>query len=123
VLLMEEVKANMSFSHLKRGDRLQVDIHDPYVAGLVRGGYLTIIWKEPSDAGAVEDPFDPGWADSLLGGSVDAGALQEAEAQVDGTDQDVPVAGDRDGAPTGGSTDSADEQPDDSGGTPTRATR
>jgi hypothetical protein len=106
---VEEVKANMAFSHLKRGDRLQVDIHDPYVAGLIRGGYLTIIWKESSDVAAVDNPFDPGWADCLFGDGVDAGAVQEAEAQVDGPGEPEPGQGDRGGAPPSRPADPADQ--------------
>ncbi len=82
---MDEAKAVMPFGTLKRGDRLQVDIHDPAVAGLIKGGYLKVIWKERSHAGQVDDPADPAWADCLFGDGVDGGALQEAEAQVDGT--------------------------------------
>lgn len=89
-MLLEEVRATVSFTgssvlgNLKRGDRIQVDIHDPVVAGLIRAGYLKIHWKEPSDATQLGDPADPDWVDCLFGSGVDAGAMQEAEAQIDG---------------------------------------
>ena len=88
--MTEEVRATVSFTgssvlgNVKRGDRIQVDIHDPVVAGLIRAGYLKIIWKEPSDATQLGDPADPDWVDCLFGSGVDAGAVQEAEAQIDG---------------------------------------
>jgi hypothetical protein len=107
--MTEEVKANMSFSNLKRGDRLQVDIHDPAVAALIRGGYLTIIWKEPSDAATVDDPTDPAWADCLFSDGVDAGASQEAEAQVDGPGEPEPRQGDRGSSPSSRPAGSADQ--------------
>jgi hypothetical protein len=115
LLMTEEAKAIMSFGQLKRGDRLQVDIHDPVVAGLIKGGYLKIIWKEPSDARTVEGSDDPGWADCLFSDRVDAGALQEAEAQVDGPRESEPGEGDRHSAPAGGSSRSQNGEPDDSG--------
>jgi hypothetical protein len=113
--MTEEAKATMSFGHLKRGDRLQVDIHDPYVAGLIKGGYLTIIWKESGDVPAVDDPHDPGWADCLFSDRVDAGALQEAQAQIDGPRESGPGEGDRHRSPAGGSSRSQNGEPDDSG--------
>jgi hypothetical protein len=92
----------MSYGHLNRGERLQVDIHDPAVAGLIRGGYLKIIWKESGDVITVDDSDDPGWADCLFGDGVDAGALQEAEAQVDGPREAEPGEGDLDSPSAGG---------------------
>lgn len=88
--MIEEVRATVSFTgssvlgNLKRGDRIQVDIHDPVVAGLIRAGYLKITWKETGDVTPLGDPADFDWADCLFSTGVDARTVQETEAQVDG---------------------------------------
>lgn len=94
--MMTEVKTNMAFSNLRRGQRLQVDIHDPYVQALVAGGYLTVIWKEPD--GSLDDSADPPWIDAVPGVGVDSGASQETAAQVDGPRGSGHVEGDPDSA-------------------------
>lgn len=53
--MTEEVKANLSFGPYRLGQRIQVDVDDPAVAGLIKAGYLTILRKEPGSA-AVDDP-------------------------------------------------------------------
>jgi hypothetical protein len=79
----EEVRANMSFGTLRRGDRLQVDIHDPKVAGLIQGGYLKIIWKGPGD-GQMDGAADPDLPGPVSAGSVDSGGKGEpASEEVD----------------------------------------
>jgi hypothetical protein len=98
VLLMDEVAANMSFGQLKRGDRLQVDIHDPAVAGLIKGGYLRIVWKERGDARELDSADDPaGSGRDAAGhlGSGGAGELQTEEA-LDGQGEHQPGEEDSD---------------------------
>lgn len=84
-----EVQANLSFSNLKLGDRIQVDIHDPVVVALVAAKYLKIIWREPGEegmrgsAGAGDIPAD----------GVDTGAeglVEEADLDGTGEDQQQP---------------------------------
>lgn len=76
-----EVQANLSFSDLKLGDRVKVDIHDPKVAALVKAGYLKIIWREPDAAMAHSAGPGPGPRSDL-------GAGDPAEEEVDGDGQD-----------------------------------
>ena len=73
--MTEEVRANLSFSNLRRGDRLQVDIHDPQVAGLIKAGYLKIIWKEPRE----HDPVDSGRVGGVPDSGVDGGVARPAQ--------------------------------------------
>lgn len=89
--MIQEVEATVSFPHWKRGEKVQVDIHDPQVARLLRARYLKVNWKEDPDATPLGNPADPDWADCLFGSGVDAGAVQEAEAQVDGAGADLRV--------------------------------
>ena len=98
-MLLAEVKAIMAFQDLKRGQRIQVDIHDPLVAGLVRGGYLKIICKEPGYA-ALGDPDGDRWLDTVPGDGVDPGATEE---EVDGPGETEPGESDPDSTPPGGS--------------------
>lgn len=81
--LMTEVKAVVSFGTLRRGDRLQVDIHDPKVRGLIQGGYLKIIWKGSGD-GQMDGAADPDLPGLVSAGSVDSGGEREpATEEVD----------------------------------------
>lgn len=45
---MTEVQAALSFDRVRKGTRLQVDIHDPKVVALVAAGYYKIIWRDCS---------------------------------------------------------------------------
>lgn len=76
---MQEVSATMSFGKLRRGDRLQVDIHDPKVAGLIKGGYLRIVWKEPREG----DSLDSTGPERVPADGVDSRAARDAEEEVD----------------------------------------
>ena len=106
--MTEEAKAIVSFGHLKRGDRLQVDIHDPHVAGLIRGGYLTIIWKERAD-GPVDNPDDPDGSDTVPADRVDSGGTRGAqEEEIDGPRGPEPRVGDPDSASAGRAADAQD---------------
>lgn len=93
---MAEAKTNMAFSNMKRGQRLQVDINDPYVQGLVRGGYLTIIWKEPD--GPLADSADPAWVDCLFSDGLAAGTVSPQEGALDVAGEAGSGEGDSDGA-------------------------
>lgn len=93
---MTEVKANMAFGLYRRGERFQVDAGDPHVQGLIKGGYVTLV-KEAHDAGALDNPVDPAWADCLFSDDLVAGAVQTEEA-VDGARADLSGAGDPDSA-------------------------
>jgi hypothetical protein len=91
--MTEEVRANMSFGHMKRGDRLQVDIHDPAVAGLIKGGYLRIAWKGDGDARTLDSAVDPAGFEPVPAGSVDpddSGDPQDAEEVADGQGEHRP---------------------------------
>lgn len=87
--MTEEAKAIVSFGQLKRGDRIQVDIHDPTVAGLIKGGYLKVIWR---DHGPVDSSSDPGRSELVSAGSVDPSDLRESEEEVDGPGEHRPAA-------------------------------
>jgi len=117
-----EVKANLSFRDVKRGDRLQVDIHDPQVAGLIKAGYLTIIWKEPRE----HDLVDSGRAGIVPDSGVDVGAVRPAQkdegksaatprssgkkaAVSDGAGESGPGEKDPGGAQAGGSSHTPDK--------------
>lgn len=89
---MTEVKANMAFGLYRRGERFQVDVTDVHVQGLIKGGYVTLI-KEADDAGPLDNPVDPAWADCLFSDDLAAGAVQEEE-EVDG--QGAPGPGESD---------------------------
>lgn len=83
--MTDEVKAVVSFGTLRRGDRLQVDIHDPQVAGLIKGGYLKVIWKERGNATSVDNSDDPVRPELVPAGSVGSGVAREPEEEdVDG---------------------------------------
>lgn len=93
---MTEAQANLSFDHLKRGDRVQVDIHHPRIVALVAAGYLTIKWKEVPDVTRMGDNVDP---DLLPAGSDrDLGRLLPELPQettvTDGTGDDISQPGD-----------------------------
>lgn len=108
---MTEVKATLSFGGLKRGDRLQVDIHDPHVARLIKARYLKVIWKEP-DAAAVDDRSGAG---DVSTDRVDVGVARPKKAKKvngGGEDHSEPAAGDPDSAPAGRSPHPQDQQPD-----------
>lgn len=79
--MTEEAKAIVSFGRLKRGDRIQVDIHDPQVAGLIKAGYLTVNWR---DRGSVDRPDDSGRAEHVSAGGVDSSDPRGQEEEVDG---------------------------------------
>lgn len=82
---MEEVAANMAFNGLRIGQRLQVDIHDPKVRGLIQGGYLRIIWKGDGDATGVDSAVDPGRVDFVPAGRVGSGGAGKP-AQTEAVD-------------------------------------
>ena len=107
--MTEEVRAIMSFGQLKRGDRLQVDIHDPVVAGLIRGGYLKINWKEPR-RGETDRAGNPDGPDRVPVDRVDSGAARGAEEEeLDGPRTSGPGQGDSDSAPAGQAAGEADK--------------
>lgn len=91
--MTEEALANLSFDHLRKGDRIQVDIFHPRIAALVRAGYLKIIWKERGDDSVGEDSGSP----ALLGGGSDsdlvAGDTVTAKAVGDGAGADLSQQG------------------------------
>jgi hypothetical protein len=102
-----EVKTNLAFGLWKRGQRLDVDIHDPAVAGLVQAGYLSIIWKELPDA---RDPLDFAGPGSVPAGGVDAGMARPAQGAVnDVADTADQVAGDPVSTPRGRSSRKTDQ--------------
>ena len=103
----EEVQAIVSFGHLRRGDRLQVDIHDPGVAALIRGGYLKINWKEPR-RGETDRAPGPDGAGTVPADRVDSGDTRDTEAQVDGTHQAGQTEGHFHGTPDDGSAADTD---------------
>lgn len=76
---MIEVEANLSFRQVKRGDRLQVDIHDPVVAGLIQAGYYKIVWK---DVHELADPGDPHRSGVVPGSGVGLGAVPPPAAEA-----------------------------------------
>lgn len=87
----------MNFGSTRRGQRFQVDLADPRVAGLIRGGYLSIV-KEP-DRGPMDSADDSGGSDIVSGGGMDSGDLRDAqEEEVDGQGEVEPSADDPDGA-------------------------
>jgi hypothetical protein len=73
----------MSFGALKRGDRLQVDIHDPKVAGLIKGGYLRIVWKERDYARELDSADDPAWSGHDTADHLDSGGAREPQTEED----------------------------------------
>lgn len=76
----EEAVPRLSFGNYKMGQPVQVDIHDPVVAGLVKAGYLKIRWKEPNGT----HPLDPAGSGHVSAGGVDPDDPRGAEtAQVD----------------------------------------
>lgn len=79
--MTEEVRAIMSFGTLRRGDRLQVDIHDPAVRGLIKGGYLRIVWKERGDARELDSPVDPAGPGHDTVDHLDSGGVRESQAE------------------------------------------
>jgi len=94
---MDEVKAVVSFGTLRRGDRLQVDIHDPAVAGLIKGGYLKVIWRHP-DGGQMDSAAGPELPGLVSAGGMDPGDPGPAEEEVDGTGEHRPESQGADGA-------------------------
>ena len=94
--MTEEVRAVVSFGQVKRGDRLQVDIHDEKVAGLIKAGYLKIIWKEPADAGSVDSAEHPAGSEHVPAGRVGSRAASEPEEEVDGPGEHRPAPEDPD---------------------------
>ncbi len=97
--MTEEVKAVVSFGTLRRGDRLQVDIHDPAVAGLIHGGYLKVIWKERGDVGQLDSADGPDLPGLVSAGRVDSGVAGDSEEEdVDGTSEHRPGEKDPAGA-------------------------
>lgn len=88
--MIGEVQANLSFSDLKLGQKIRVDIRDPVVAALVQAGYLTILWREYGDldgsgnpGGGPDGDLDPGMA----------GVQKEPqEGPLDGDGADQPGA-------------------------------
>ena len=76
-----EVQANLSFSNLKRGDRIRVDIHDPAVAALVAARYLRIVWEEPDGLG---EGCGGGELGVVCGTGVDSGDPGPQEEVTDG---------------------------------------
>lgn len=96
-----EVQAVMSFGTLRRGDRLQVDIHDPKVRGLIKGGYLKLVWKERGDVTGVDSAGDPDGPGLVSVGGVDpddSGDSQAEEEVDDGPGEHRPEPEDPDGA-------------------------
>lgn len=77
-MLLSEVQANLMFGNFRQGQRYKVDIHDPTVAGLIKAGYLKIIWKGREDAA---DTWDPDRAGDFPGADM-AGPLA-LSAQAD----------------------------------------
>lgn len=69
---MTEVQANLMFGNYRMGQRYEVDIHDPVIHGLVKAGYLKIIWKAASDAAST---LDLGGAGDVPGDGVDVGMV------------------------------------------------
>jgi len=90
---MEEVRAVVSFGQVKRGDRLQVDIHDEKVAGLIEAGYLKIIWKEAGDVRTVDSAEHPAGPEHVPADRVDSRAEEE---EVDGPGEHRPAPEDPD---------------------------
>ena len=105
-MMTQEAIPNLTFSNYKLGQPVQVDIHDPTVAGLIKAGYLKIRWKEPRGT----DPLDPAGPDDISAAGVDSGDTgQPQEAQVDGDGEHRPGAEGGDSAPAGRSTRPADK--------------
>lgn len=93
-MLLSEVQANLMFGNFRQGQRYKVDIHDPTVAGLIKAGYLKIIWKGRTDG---TDSLDPDRAERLPGPGVARPlvlAAQEKGSGLDGADQLEPPEGD-----------------------------
>ena len=106
--MTEEAVPTLTFGNYRRGKPIQVDIHDPMVAGLIKCGYLKIRWKE-LDRGA--DTVDPAGPEPVPAGGVGSGAageLQE-EAPVDGTRQREPEQKDSARPQAAGSSRSKDK--------------
>lgn len=103
---MQEAVPNLTFGNYKMGRPVQVDIHDPVVAGLIKAGYLKIRWREPRGT----DSLDPGGSDSVSAAGVDPGGLGEpAEAQVNGAGEHRSGAEGADSASAGWSSCEADQ--------------
>ena len=86
-MLLEEAEPVLTFGNYRKGQRIQVDIHDPTVAGLIKAKYLKIHWKERGDARELDSPVDPAGSDSVPAGGVDPDDLrsaQDAEEVADG---------------------------------------
>ena len=93
---MSEVKANMAFGYHRQGDRFQVDVDDPRVQGLIKGGYVTLIEEAPD--GSLDDTSDPAWADCLFSDDLVAGTVQTEEEAVDEPGADLSDESDSDSA-------------------------
>ncbi len=92
---MTEAEANLSFDHLKRGDRIQVDIHHPRIVALVNAGYLKIVWKVKPDAQNGPAHSDRQLLPSSSGGDLGGLPLVDEEEEVaDGTGDDISQPGD-----------------------------
>jgi len=91
-LLVAEVQANMAFSGVKFGARLQVDIDDPAVAGLIKGGYLKITREGGDDAGTVDSPVDPDGVEFDVAGDLGSGGVGklQTEEELDGQGEHRP---------------------------------
>jgi hypothetical protein len=101
VLLMQEAEPILTFRGYKKGQRIQVDIHDPTVRGLIQAKYLKIHWRESGDARELDSPLDPAGSSRISAGGVDpddSGDPQDAEEVDDGQGEHRPAAQDRDSA-------------------------
>lgn len=88
---MAEAKANMAFGYHRRGDRFQVDVDEPRVQGLIKGGYITVI--EEAHDGSLDDTTDPDRVSDVFDSGLVAGDPQEEEA-LDGQRETEPGKGD-----------------------------
>lgn len=106
---MGEVAANMAFNGLKIGQRIQVDINDPVVQGLIRGGYFRIIWRE--HASGVDSAVDPGGVESVPAGGMGSGGAGDTptEAVSDGAGEHQSAAQDYAGAAGDDTSRSSDQ--------------
>lgn len=75
---MTEVQANLMFGNFRQGQRYEVDIHDPVIRGLVKAGYLKIIWKAASDAAGT---LDLGGAGDVPGDGVGVGMVGPSQEE------------------------------------------
>ena len=108
--MTEEAEPVLTFGNYRKGQRIQVDIHDPTVRGLIKAKYLKIHWKESGDARTLDSPVDPAGSDSVSAGGVDpdvAGDLQDAEEVDDGQGEHRPEQKDPDSAQAGRSSPQA----------------